>query len=246
MTSATLGRHICTAVLTAFLVAAPRADTFTDELWVENADMYAAILDHPFLQGMQDGTLDPDIFAFYIVQDAKYLDAFATALRAAAAKAPNPDWVELLTADAEDSLDEERRLHEQVFGELGITGAAAADTEATPEAFGYMSFLVATAYDRPFEEAIAALLPCYWIYWEVGKAMQANGSPHPTYQAWIDTYVSEGYGQSVRAVQDMVNAMASGANAEQRTRMRELFRRSSRYEWMFWDAAYHRRGWPPN
>jgi len=27
----------------------------------------------------------------------------------------------------------------------------------------------ATAYEAPFHEALAALLPCYWTYWEVGK-----------------------------------------------------------------------------
>ena len=30
-----------------------------------------------------------------------------------------------------------------------------------------------------------------------------------------------------------------------REKMKEHFRRASRYEWMFWDSAYGQRRWPP-
>ena len=233
-------------IVLAIATAAPApAQTFAEDLWEANRDIYDAILAHPFLQGMQDGSLEPTTFAFYIVQDARYLRAFAAALRAAAANAPNDDWARRLGADAEDSLAEERRLHEQVFAEHGISDADAAAIESTPAGFAYANYLVATAHERPFEEAIAALLPCYWIYWEVGKALQATGSPDSTYQAWIDAYVSPGYADAVTAVLDMANAAAAAADAPTRARMREHFRRSARYEWMFWDAAYREQSWPP-
>jgi thiaminase/transcriptional activator TenA len=236
----------CTVTALTLGLAAPVAgQTFADELWEANRDVYEAILEHPFLRGMQDGSLPPDTFAFYIVQDARYLGAFADALKAAATKAPEPAWARQLSADAQDSLAEERRLHEQVFTTHGMSEADAASTASAPNAVAYANFLLATAHAASFEEAIAALLPCYWIYWEVGKALQAEGSPNATYQAWIDAYVSPGYADAVGAIVDMVNAASAGADAATRERMHERFRRSSRYEWMFWDAAYRRQTWPP-
>ena len=221
-----------------------QAQPFSRELWEANQDVYDAILEHPFLTGMQDGSLEPETFAFYIVQDAAYLRAFAEALTAAARSAPDTAWARRLGADADSSLAEERRLHEQVFAEHGITSADAAAVDPTPNGFAYASYLVATAHARPFEEAIAALLPCYWIYWEVGKALQAQGSPNATYQAWIDAYVSPGYAGAVAAVVAMVDVVALTADAATRERMHAHFRRSARYEWMFWDAAYRRQTWP--
>ena len=240
-------RRALAIALVALAFSVPASgDTFSEELWAANEDIYRAILRHPFLRGLQDGSLDPDIFAFYIVQDARYLEAFATALRATAAKAPRAEWARLLTADAEDSLQQERRLHDQVFAEHGIAPDAAAAMESTPDAFAYTSYLIATASSRPFEEAVTALLPCYWIYWEVGKALQAQGSPNARYQSWIDTYVSEGYAVSVQAIIDIVDEVARTASPAQRARMQSHFRRSSQYEWMFWDSSYRRPMWPPD
>ena len=44
------------------------SDRFTDELWQGAADIYGAILAHPFLAGLTDGSLEQDAFTFYVVQ----------------------------------------------------------------------------------------------------------------------------------------------------------------------------------
>ena len=239
------GRLLPIAIIAMGVTTQPlAAQNFSDELWRANQDVYDAILEHPFLIGMQDGSLPPDIFASYVVQDTRYLQAFADALTTAASKAPNRAWAKQLAADAQDSLEEELRLHKEVLARLGISEAEAAKIDSTPNAFAYANFLIVTADRRPFAEVIAALLPCYWIYWEVGKALQAKGSTNPLYQAWIDTYISPGYADTVTAVIQMVNSMAATADATTRERMHEHFRRSSGYEWLFWDAAYQRQTWP--
>lgn len=224
------------------LLAATR---FSDELWKANVDIYDAILRHPFLVELQAGTLDRQSFAFYMMQDAHYLRAFGDALAAAAGKAPKPEWKALLQTHAGESLAEEKRLHGSVFREYGIAPEDVNRMEPAPEAFAYTSFLTATALGRPFHETLASLLPCYWIYWEVGKTLQQRGSKNAVYQKWIDNYASPAYGASVQAVLAIADEIAAGVSAADRARMHEHYRRSSRYEWMFWDSAYHRRGWQP-
>jgi thiaminase (transcriptional activator TenA) len=226
-------------------LSAPGQASFTDEAWAANRDVYREILLHPFLRGLQDGSLDRRAFAFYMIQDAEYLRAFAVALEAAANKAPRLDWAELLRTHARDTVAEERRLHASVFEEYGISAEEREGTEPAPEASGYMSFLVATAYSRPFGESIAALLPCYWIYGEVGKELAARGSSDPVYQRWIDAYSGDEYGRTVEAVKAIADEMARRVGPDERGRMLKAFRTAARYEWMFWDSAYARRAWPP-
>ena len=218
---------------------------FTDQLWEDNRDVYEEILQHPFLTGLVDGTLSREAFSFYMIQDTHYLREFARALSIAASKAPREDWAALLSTHAADTFSYERQLHETVFQNYGISTKQIRDTDPSPEAFGYTNFLVATSHSRPFAESVAALLPCYWIYWEVGKELKKQGSKNPVYQRWINAYASDDYGKSVRAVIRIVNEMARNANVEAKGKMKEHFRRSARYEWMFWDSAYHRRSWPP-
>jgi thiaminase (transcriptional activator TenA) len=90
----------------------------------------------------------------------------------------------------------------------------------------------------------ALQLPCYWIYWEVGKALLERGSPNPRYQKWIDTYGGEEFGALVEAVLDLTDTVCEDLNPAQKARVREAFSITSRYEWMFWDAAWRLEGWP--
>jgi thiaminase/transcriptional activator TenA len=217
---------------------------FTRDLWDSIAPIYAAILRHPFLGGLTDGSLSRDRFRFYAVQDALYLREFARALSLAAARAPEDDWIVMFDEHAAGALRVERALHESFFKEFGLTPADVASTPLAPTNLAYTSYLLAVAYGRPFHEAVAALLPCYWIYWEVGKHLERAGSPDPLYSRWIGTYASDDFGAVVRAVLEATDAMAGRIGLAEREAMRRHFVTTSRYEWMFWDMGDRCEAWP--
>jgi hypothetical protein len=87
----------------------------TEDLWTWIRPIYEAILAHPFLTGLAEGTLPEPCFRFYVVQDALYLRDFARALAVAAAKAPQDPWCELFAEHAKTALVVERALHESFF-----------------------------------------------------------------------------------------------------------------------------------
>jgi len=62
--------------------------TLTERLWASIDGIFKHILEHPFMRGLTDGSLDPDVFRFYVVQDALYLRDYARALAICGAKAP--------------------------------------------------------------------------------------------------------------------------------------------------------------
>src|SRR5881409_2595082 len=173
---------------------------FAQELWRAIGPIYAAILRHPFVRGLTDGSLPRESFRFYAVQDALYLREFARALSLAAARAPEDDWIIMFNEHAAGALKVERALHESFFRDFGLTPAEVAATPLAPTNLAYTSYLLSVAYGSPFHEALAALLPCYWIYWEVGKELERVGSTEPLYKRWIGTYASEELGSVVRAV----------------------------------------------
>ena len=243
------GRQLVSAGLLALVLASAavlgRSQPFTRSLWEASLPIYEQILRHPFLTELVDGNLDREKFAFYMIQDAHYLREFARALSVTASKAPRQQWASLLNVHAADTLRYERQLHEAVFKEYGISPGQVSRTEVAPEAFAYTSYLVATAHQSSFAESLGALLPCYWIYWEVGKKLRKEGSKSPVYQKWIEAYSSPEYGEAVEAVLRILDQAALESPPEVRDRIRRNFLRSSRYEWMFWDSAYARRSWPP-
>ncbi len=217
---------------------------FTDELWHSIAPVFSAILAHPFLKGLTDGTLPEDAFRFYVIQDALYLQDYARCLAIAAAKAPRADWCELFAEHAKVALVVERSLHDSFFREWGLTADQVIATPYAPANLAYTSYLVRVAYERTFEELLGAVLPCYWIYWEVGKHLERSGSPNPLYQRWIDTYASEEYAQVVRAVLAVTDEAVADLPEARRAPVRQHFLTTSRYEWLFWDSAWRRETWP--
>ena len=225
------------------LIAGAPQTSFTDALWVSIEPIYAAILRHPFIAGLTDGSLPRERFEFYAVQDALYLREFARALAIAGARAPKDDWIIMLTEHAANALRVERTLHEGFFREFELSAEAVVATPLAPTTLAYTHYLLAVAYGAPFHEALAALLPCYWIYWEVGTELARAGSPNPMYARWIGTYDSPEFGAVVRAVLEAPNEVAVQLGGVERAAMRRHFRTTSRYEWMFWDMGYQREQW---
>ena len=225
------------------LLAVPQT-SFTGELWVSIEPIYAAIRRHPFITGLTDGSLPRERFEFYAIQDALYLREFARAVAIAGARAPKDDWIIMLTEHAAGALRVERTLHEGFFQEFELTADAAVTTPLAPTTLAYTNYLLTVAYGAPFHEALAALLPCYWIYWEIGKELAGAGSPNPLYARWIGTYGSAEFGAVVGAVLDATNEVAVRLGDIERAAMRRHFRTTSRYEWMFWDMGYRCELWP--
>jgi thiaminase (transcriptional activator TenA) len=221
-----------------------RKETFTGELWDAIKPIYAAILEHPFLRGLADGTLPEESFRHYVLQDAIYLREFARALSLAGVRSADEGTLLMFDEHSAGTIAVERGLHEDLLEDLGVTEEEARTTEASPTTLAYTSFLLKTAALGDYPEVLGALLPCYRIYREVGKTLLEHGSPDPRYKKWIDTYSGEEFDKLVEAVLDLTDVVCEGLDDPQKARVKEAFVVASRYEWMFWDAAWRMEGWP--
>jgi len=215
-----------------------------DVLWSDVEDVYAAILAHPFLTGLADGTLPRESFRHYIVQDAHYLRGYARALAICAAKAPDESGTAMFAEHAGQAIAAERDLHAALMTELGSSPEEAALEPVAPTTQAYVSYLLATGYGGSFAEAVGAVLPCYWIYARVGDELLARSSPDPLYARWIAMYGSEEFQAVVDSVLELTDRVGAEVGEAERARMRAHFTTTSRYEWMFWDAGYRRETWP--
>ncbi len=217
---------------------------FSDELWHGIADIYAAILAHPFLAGMTDGSLPADAFTFYVVQDALYLRRYAQALAAVATHAPDPAQTEMFARHAAGIVTVEMGLHQTLLADLDIDPAAVDAAQEAPTTLAYNSYLLAATQGGSYADGVGTVLPCYWIYGEVGKHLLGRGSPNPKYQRWIGTYGGEEFDSEVRDVIAVTDKLGPELSPAERQRVHRHFRTTSRYEWMFWDMGYRKEAWP--
>ena len=202
------------------------------------------VLEHPFVTGLTDGTLPDAAFRRYVVQDALFLADYARALALCAARAPEAADLHMFCSHATEAIDVERALHDELFAALGIPAADIAAAEQSPACRGYTGFLLATCAVGRLTDAVAAILPCYWIYWEVGRRLVRLGSPDPRYRRWVETYGDEGFGEAVAGVVAVADRLLAGVGDERAASAARHARQSARYEWMFWDSALRDEGWP--
>ena len=218
--------------------------TVSQGWWAAAQPVYDAILAHPFLTGLTDGTLPAEAFEYYLVQDAHYLRGYARVLALVGAHAHDETDIALFTSHAANAIAVERLLHSSLLAEYGIDAAAAAATEPGPATTAYVDSLIATAATGSFVDGLAAVLPCYWIYAEVGKALAAASSPDPRYRTWIESYADEGFQEAVNAVLGVVDRAGADLGPEGAERAERIYVAGSRHEWLFWDAAWSGRRWP--
>ena len=217
---------------------------FSEEAWQCTAPLCAAVHALPFNTELADGTLDPARFRFYILQDALYLGEYSRVLALAAARAPDPATVQAFGHAAVEAIAVEQALHGRYLAEFGVTPEAAAAAEPSPDCLAYTSFLLATAHQQPWEVLVAAILPCFWIYWDVAGAIVKRSNPGNPYRAWIDTYADPRFGEAVEMAIGIADRAAAGATPATRAAMLAAFQRSAQYEYLFWDGAYRQRFWP--
>ena len=214
---------------------------FSESAWVAIESIYKPILEHPFNQELAQGTLAKERFQFYIKQDSLYLLDFARALAIAASRTTDPNDLVLLLDFSKGAIIAERGLHEFYFDFYGIK----LDVEKAPGCFTYTNFLISITKHGSYEESLAALLPCFWIYQEVGLHIHKNSVVENPYQKWVDMYSGEEFQNVVKNAIGLTDRIAKDVNDKQLQKMKEAFIKSTQLEWLFWDSAYRMENWQP-
>lgn len=212
---------------------------FSDDAWQRIAPVRAAIDALPFLRELEDGSLPRETFTYYMAQDAHYLADYGRALAACAGQAADPEELIFWSRSAQTTVLVERQLHAAHVADF-------AAVEKSPTATAYTSYLLALSTGGCYPELAAAILPCFWIYEDVGTRLKdrvGDLAGHP-YGDWIGTYGDPDFTESTRAARRIVDRLAARSDAATVDRMHAAFRRAAQYEWMFWDAAHRRERWP--
>lgn len=212
--------------------------SWSERAWENCAAVFESIKELPFLHELMDGSLAREKFLFYLRQDAIYLSEYGKILAVLAGRLKQKEWREAFLGFSADTVAVEQALHQfYLHGQEG-------NSEATPSNLLYTGHMWRQLANESSEEALAAVLPCFWVYKEVGDFVLANQKPGENpYQSWIDTYGGEEFAQAVAKAIAICDAVAAQASPVVQERMTEAFRLSFKLEWLFWQSAYELESW---
>ena len=213
---------------------------FITEIENQTLSIRQAILEHPFITGIGDGSLPVDRFKYYVIQDYVYLIDYSRALAIAAARAIDLQDMSWFAGLLDETLNQEMALHRSYCQEFGINLQELESVEPASTTKSYTNFLLKTAYQGSFGELVASLLPCQWGYWEIGDHLLKRGLPTsaPLYAQWIKMYTSEEFTELAHQIREMADRIGGGAGLAEQAAMRQAYTDSVRLEHRFWDMAY--------
>lgn len=208
------------------------AGPWTAALWAAGGETWRQILDLPFVRALGDGTLDEDLFSFYLDQDALYLRDYSRALATLSARADTAEAQVHWAAGAHEAIAAESQLHEGWLANRARLGGP------SPITMGYTNFLRATAAGDDYVVGAAAILPCYWLYEEVGAVLSSqNHADHP-YAEWLSLYGGEEFAAEVERSLAEVERAFEAASPAQRVRAARAYLSACVYEREFFDQAH--------
>jgi thiaminase (transcriptional activator TenA) len=203
-------------------------------------------LEHPFVTALGNGSLPRANFEFYIRQDALFLDELAKTFAYAATKTTDHNEMEQFSKFLLNTLVVEAELHRRYGERFGLMPGEMAATHMAPTNYAYTRHLLSIAATGTLPELLTAVLPCAWIYAEVGRHLVGKAPPasdHP-YVDWLATYASPDFDAVGIWIRERLDARAGSLSPEEEARLHEIFLISTRYEWLFWEMAWRLEEWP--
>ncbi len=210
--------------------------SWTQEVWAKSLPIYERITAHPFITELAEGTLALDKFVRYIAQDEIYIKNYGEEMLMLADMLPQGPMRQMFAAYAKGGMEAEKAMHDMLIERFGIDTAV----EPSPVTSGYMAHTRHHINSGCIELALAAMLPCMWIYNEVGLHIyRTRNTAQNPYTDWVATYAAEDFTEGTRQVLQMCDDYAAKASPELRDQMTEAYLIAAEYEWAFWDWGYN-------
>ncbi len=222
------------------------SEQFTDRLWRKVQPIWEAYLDHPFVKGIGDGTLNKEKFKHYMKQDYVYLIEYSRVFAIGSAKAPDLETMTMFANLLHGTLTMEMELHREYAAKFGITHEELEATEPSSTMTAYTSYMLNVSQLGGVENAIAAVLACAWSYNYIGKELVKwpGAADHEFYGNWVRMYSSEDFTEIAENCKNLINEYATGKLERELQALEDIVVKTSKFEYMFWEMAENIEMWP--
>ena len=208
---------------------------WTRQAWTAAETIYQSIIDHPFIKELAAGTLAPEKFDRYLAQDELYVGNYGRQMFELAELIPDPAQHAMFCEFAREGIEGEKAMHALLIERFGID-TAVPPSIVTAEYNAHTQAAIATGSK---EIGLAAMLPCMWVYNEVGlhilRIASVEGNP---YREWIQEYGNDAFTKGVNKVLQLADEYAAAADEDTQKRMTSAYVEATRYEYLFWDYGY--------
>ena len=195
-------------------------------------------IQHDFVKQLADGTLAPDSFRHYLVQDYLYLIHYTRVMALSVYKSDTLAQMRVGQAGINAMLDLEIGMYLDFCQQWGIALEEVENAPESPATIAYSRYILDAAMSGSLAELYAAIAPCLMGYGEIGKSIKEQGSiADNPYQPWIDVFSSQEFQVITAQNEAQINTLLADASPAQAAKFQYLFNAAARMEVNFWQQA---------
>src|SRR5919106_1569234 len=217
-----------------------------DRLKARASSEWRAYTEHPFTNGMADGSLAETAFRHYLVQDYLFLIEFARAYAVAVYKSPRLADMREAASGLSAILDVEMDLHVKLCAGWGL---APGDLEKAPpaaEMLAYTRYVLDAGMRGDLLALKVALDPCVNGYAEIAARLAAQPAAHAAtnpYRVWIAEYAGASYQEVAAKARAHLERLADRyATPAREAELVTVFKEATRLEAEFWEMGWRAGG----
>ena len=216
--------------------------SFFERLKTAASAEWRAYTEHPFTEGLADGSLTEAAFRHYLVQDYLFLIEFARAYALAVYKSPTLADMREAASGLSAILDVEMNLHIKLCAGWGLS---ATDLEHAPpavEMLAYTRYVLDAGMRGDLLALKVALAPCVIGYAEIATRLSSRpdafAATNP-YRVWIAEYAGAPYQEVAAKARAQLERLADlYATPAREAELIAIFKEATRLEADFWEMGW--------
>ena len=203
-----------------------------------NCPTWDDYIQHDFVKQLTAGTLAPDSFRHYLVQDYLYLIHYTRVMALSVYKSDTLAQMRVGQAGINAMLDMEIAMYLDFCRQWNIPLEQVENAPESAVTIAYSRYILDAAMSGSLAELYAAIAPCLMGYGEIGRRIKDEGfiADNP-YQPWIDVFSSEEFLSITAQNEAQINTLLADASPAQADKFQRLFNTAARMEVNFWQQA---------
>lgn len=203
-----------------------------------NCPTWDDYIQHDFVKQLTAGTLAPDSFRHYLVQDYLYLIHYTRVMALSVYKSDTLAQMRVGQAGINAMLDMEIAMYLDFCRQWNIPLEQVENAPESAVTIAYSRYILDAAMSGSLAELYAAIAPCLMGYGEIGRCIKDEGFiDNNPYQPWIDVFSSEEFQVITAQNEAQINTLLADASPAQADKFQRLFNTAARMEVNFWQQA---------
>jgi len=210
--------------------------SFTEQLLVEHQEAWQAMQYHPFVTGIEQGTLPERVFNQYLVYEGDFVATAIGIFSYAVIKAPNIRHQRWLIGVLDALANEQIAYFERIMHERNVS--AADYQHSTPDVNRFSQGMLHTAKTGSYAEILTLMFGAEWMYYHWCARVSQSHIADEAVRDWVVMHAEKTFIDQASWLKAELDQAAISLSDEQRQGLSVLYGQVLQWEIDFHSAAF--------